>query len=166
MNERKSVREYFGLTYANYYVMHRTLLEAMPAEWQDRFVRLLDEYDDAWEHLSHYHSYPQFKVETGRWASVENLSIRDLDRLGIVSSVQVWLENNPEPKPEEYEDDDDYTAVYELWSDDRDAQFDNLEFIDAEGSYVTHSRFFLPLSDKIDHYRHPRKYSPYGKTDE
>lgn len=159
MNEHKSVHEYFGLTYANYHVMPRTLLEAMPVEWQDKFVRLLDEFDDAWEHIDRY---PQFKVETGRWANVEDLSIRDLDRHGISSSLELWLENNVEPMPEEYDDDDDYTAVYELWNNERNAQFDNLEFIDSDGRRVT--RVFIPNPDVIDHYRHPRKYTPFGDS--
>lgn len=161
MNEHKEVHGYFGLTYANYLVMHRALLEAMPAEWQDKFVRLLDEFDDAWEHINHY---PQFKVETGRWANVEDLSIRDLDRHGVSTSLEIWLENNTEPMPEEYDDDDDYTAVYELWNNERNAQFDNLEYIDTAGEHVT--RVFIPMPDVIDHYRHPRKYTPFGDSNE
>ena len=37
----------FGLTYASYFVRQRSALEAMPLEWQRRFVALMDELDAA-----------------------------------------------------------------------------------------------------------------------
>lgn len=40
------VHDYFGLSYANYYVVPRSLLQSMPAEWQHRFVDCLDEMED------------------------------------------------------------------------------------------------------------------------
>lgn len=165
MIEHKSVHEYFGLTHANYLVMHRTLLEAMPVEWQENFVRLLDEYDTAWDHID---PGPTYRVQTGRWVYVEDLSFRELDRLGIVTSMQLWLERNPEPKPENFENEDDYAAVYEPWSDRRDAQFDIFEYIDDEGNgnVVSNTQIFLPTSDTVDHYRHPRKYTPLGNSAE
>lgn len=33
----------FGLTYANYLAIPRRTLQSMPAEWQQRFVDLMDE---------------------------------------------------------------------------------------------------------------------------
>jgi len=41
--ERLTVHEAFGLTRAAYFVMPRLVMEAMPPEWQDRFVRLIEE---------------------------------------------------------------------------------------------------------------------------
>ncbi len=38
----EDVYSWFGLTGANYLVVPRVLLQAMPPEWQHRFVRLLD----------------------------------------------------------------------------------------------------------------------------
>ena len=38
----------FGLSYANYLVLPRSLLQSMPDEWQDRFVDCLDEYNAYW----------------------------------------------------------------------------------------------------------------------
>lgn len=35
----------FGLTYANYYVVQRSVLQAMPVEWQRRAVELVQELD-------------------------------------------------------------------------------------------------------------------------
>lgn len=39
----------FGLTYASYLVMHRSLLQRMPVEWQRKFVQLCDEYWQVWD---------------------------------------------------------------------------------------------------------------------
>lgn len=43
----RDVHAWFGLTYANYLVIPRTVLQSMPEDWQVEFVRLLDEYDEA-----------------------------------------------------------------------------------------------------------------------
>ncbi len=37
------VHGWFGLTYANYLVLPRTVLQSMPPEWQEKFVKLLEE---------------------------------------------------------------------------------------------------------------------------
>lgn len=39
------VHAWFELTYAQYLTVPRSLLEAMPEEWQERFVRCLEELD-------------------------------------------------------------------------------------------------------------------------
>lgn len=41
------VRHEFGFTYANYFVRQRSVLQAMPIEWQRRFVQLMDELEAA-----------------------------------------------------------------------------------------------------------------------
>lgn len=40
------VHIWFGLTYCAYFVMPRLALQAMPLEWQERFVALMDEADE------------------------------------------------------------------------------------------------------------------------
>lgn len=37
---------WFGLTYSSYYTVPRMALEAMPLDWQTRFVALMDEFED------------------------------------------------------------------------------------------------------------------------
>lgn len=37
------IHHWFGLTYASYLVLPRSVLQAMPPEWQGRLVALLDE---------------------------------------------------------------------------------------------------------------------------
>lgn len=48
----KDIHMYFGLTYAEYLVIPRSVLQSMPEEWQFKFVKLLDELDDTnWRDL-------------------------------------------------------------------------------------------------------------------
>lgn len=44
----EDVHQVFGLTYANYLVWHRTLMQSMPSDWQRRFKNLAEEYNTAW----------------------------------------------------------------------------------------------------------------------
>jgi len=46
---QRDIHGWFGLTYANYLVLPRTVLQSMPIEWQKKFVKLLEEADDACE---------------------------------------------------------------------------------------------------------------------
>ena len=43
------VHDAFGLTYASFFVVPRVILEAMPVEWQEGFVDLIDEMNDTFE---------------------------------------------------------------------------------------------------------------------
>lgn len=40
---QEAIHEYFGLSYANYLVMPRGVLQSMPDEWQEKFVELLNQ---------------------------------------------------------------------------------------------------------------------------
>lgn len=51
IEERDSVHGYFGLTYANFAVYPRALLQSMPDDWQDKFVEVMREYHDHWRDL-------------------------------------------------------------------------------------------------------------------
>lgn len=51
------IHEWFGLSYSNYLVLPRTLLQSMPTEWQERFVACLDEIEAAFMHVEHAHAY-------------------------------------------------------------------------------------------------------------
>lgn len=44
----EAIHCWFGLTYSNYLVIPRVLLQSMPDEWQEKFVKLLE---DAHEHF-------------------------------------------------------------------------------------------------------------------
>ena len=43
MPKQESIHGYFGLSYANYLVLPRTVLQSMPDEWQEQFVVLLEQ---------------------------------------------------------------------------------------------------------------------------
>jgi hypothetical protein len=45
--EQDHIHAWFELTYAQYLTIPRSVLQSMPAEWQERFVRCLEELDEA-----------------------------------------------------------------------------------------------------------------------
>lgn len=47
VDETEPVHAWFGLTYSNYLVLPRALLQSMPVDWQTRLVRCLRELDAA-----------------------------------------------------------------------------------------------------------------------
>src|SRR4051794_4608793 len=52
------IHTWFGLTYANYLVVPRSVLQSMPEEWQHRFTALLAEMEDNFSHLD----WPAYEV--------------------------------------------------------------------------------------------------------
>lgn len=41
--DKEKIHDYFGLSYANYLVLPRSVLQSMPDEWQEQFVGLLNQ---------------------------------------------------------------------------------------------------------------------------
>ena len=41
------INKAFNLTYASWLILPRTLLMDMPTQWQEKFVKLLDEYNES-----------------------------------------------------------------------------------------------------------------------
>ena len=57
------IHEFFGLSYANYLVVNRSVLQSMPEEWQASFVALAEEMEAAM--LKHgIDSAPAFTIRT------------------------------------------------------------------------------------------------------
>lgn len=56
--EVEAIHGWFELTYANYLVLPRSVLQSMPDEWQARFVGLLREMETAFGHLD----WPSYSV--------------------------------------------------------------------------------------------------------
>ena len=46
-----SIHRYFGLSYASWLVMPRTLLQSMPRSWSEPFADMLGDFDDHWSGL-------------------------------------------------------------------------------------------------------------------
>jgi hypothetical protein len=65
----EAIHGWFELTYSNYLVIPRAVLQSMPDRWQEEFVALLDEAREAFGHLDHPASYGVFARdgETGRF---------------------------------------------------------------------------------------------------
>lgn len=51
VSDHEAIHEWFSLSYANYLVVPRSVLQSMPDEWQARFVECLEEMDKAFGHL-------------------------------------------------------------------------------------------------------------------
>ncbi len=51
MEEHEPVHAWFELTYAQYLTVPRSILEAMPTEWQRRFVACLEEMGETFDWL-------------------------------------------------------------------------------------------------------------------
>lgn len=93
MNHDGSIHSFFGLTYSNYLVLHRTLMQSMPEEWQAKFVKLIEEMESAYSHLV----FPDFEVKAGEWKYVGDLRGDELKAAGVGVAY-----------PDEYDDEYSY----------------------------------------------------------
>ncbi|MFE1784091.1 hypothetical protein ACFW9F_16270 [Streptomyces sp. NPDC059506] len=75
-----AIHTYFGLSYANYLVRPRTLLQSMPDQWQTRFVALLNELDTAFQHLPQAEAYD---VTPGKWCAVRDMTEDEMHSVNI-----------------------------------------------------------------------------------
>ncbi len=82
--DEEHIHNWFGLTYSSYLVLPRLMLESMPAEWQKKFVELLDEMEETLEVDENYSSEysVQYKVD-GKFASDPYRDYRRGERLKI-----------------------------------------------------------------------------------
>lgn len=142
---RPGVHEFFGLTYANYHVLHRTLLQSMPKEWQYKFVELMEELN---QEFSHIKTAPYYEVQAATEGHVSDYSTEDLEaRFGITPSL---------PEPDMDEDPDGY----DNWSYE-------VEWLDRDGKPIHGSgRFLVPMEDPVPHYDRGRTYiEPLSATE-
>jgi len=78
--DNDAVHTWFELTYSNYLVLPRTLMQSMPAEWQRRMVACLEELDEAFEHVE---QAPGYNVVACRWESPDVVPDDVLRQLGF-----------------------------------------------------------------------------------
>ncbi|MEV6234930.1 hypothetical protein AB0L88_44395 [Saccharopolyspora shandongensis] len=85
-SERTSgpVHTRFSLSYANYLVLHRTLMQSMPVEWQRRMVRCLEELDAAFGHVERPGS---FDVTAGEERYLDELTPDEAAQVGYTIEV-------------------------------------------------------------------------------
>ena len=89
-DDGEDVHTYFGLSYANYLVLPRTLLQSMSEAWQHQFVGLVNELHDAFEHVK---QAPTYQVLAGRTIQLDEMTESELHAAGI--SVEGDDEDGP-----------------------------------------------------------------------
>lgn len=144
------VHEYFELTYAQFIVLPRTVLQSMPTWWQQEFVRLMRKYDEAREGLPQEMQDVEHRVQAGQWCRPFDLDDAVLTRLG-------WSYGD--------EDESD-TSQAEGPDQDQDEDTSRLTISDPEGQ--EHSAFdycvFVPYAqDPIPHYQRGRTRLPLAR---
>jgi hypothetical protein len=89
----EDVHTYFGLSYANYLVLPRTHLQSMPEGWQTRFVALLNQFHDAFEHVAQASTY---QVTAGKTLPLDEMTESQLHAAGI--DMEGDSEDGPGPE--------------------------------------------------------------------
>jgi hypothetical protein len=74
------VHTFFELSYANYLVLPRTLLQSMPEEWQERFVGMVQEMEAVFAHVP---QAPAYLVTAAEEREVGALTKQERRQLGI-----------------------------------------------------------------------------------
>jgi hypothetical protein len=124
--EHDAVHKHFGLSYANYLVIPRALLQSMPQEWQSQFVALLKTLEDAFAHVPQADVYD---VTAGK----ENL-LRDMTESELYAAcVEVAGDDDMGHGP---------NTVYRRLSDGEELDGD--------------SYGFMPGKDPVPHYNRGR----------
>ena len=90
--EVDAIHTHFSLSYANYLVLPRTLLQSMPDAWQTRFVRMLDQLESAFQHVEMPEAY---KVDAATEHIVGEMSETQLKMARITAD---WFEGETPPK--------------------------------------------------------------------
>lgn len=66
-----AIHDWFGLTYASYLVMPRSVLQSMPQDWQERFVVMLQKVAERYTYPQQGYRYNVLlrSEETGRYSN-------------------------------------------------------------------------------------------------
>ena len=134
---------HFGLSYANYLVLPRTLMQSMPTGWQERIVACLDEMHDAFRHIPQAEAY---EVVPGTAHLVNELSNGDLRAAGY--SVDWYGGEEP---PDDLDPDDLNAWQHKHETDPVYADRDFNE-VDPE------TRVVVPAADPVPHYNRGRTF--------
>ncbi|MGC4033661.1 MAG: hypothetical protein QM754_18405 [Tepidisphaeraceae bacterium] len=78
------IHTYFSLSYSNYLVVNRSILQSMPMDWQETFVGLINQMQDAAGGVEVAQAY---EVTAGNDRYVNELSADELKSVGI---EEVW----------------------------------------------------------------------------
>lgn len=134
------IHGWFELSYSNYQVLHRTLMQSMPTEWQERMVACLEELAAAFQHIEQ----PEcFKVEAATEHIVNEMGEEQLKQAGIYTD---WYRGATPPGGLSL-------AEIEQWQDEHEDPEGPAYSRDGE-ELDGHERVLLPAVDQIPHYRH------------
>lgn len=138
------IHGWFSLSYSNYQVLHRTCLQSMPIEFQERMVACLEELREAYRHIEQ----PQtFKVEAAEEHTVSEMNAAQLKQAGITED---WYDGETPPDGLSAEDLAEWQNRHEQLSPD---------YYDADGNELDeHGRVLLPVADPVPHYSRGRTY--------
>ncbi|MEU3851763.1 hypothetical protein [Streptomyces sp. NPDC029554] len=138
------IHGWFSLSYSNYLVLHRTLLQSMPIEWQERMVACLEELREAYRHIEQPEG---FKVEAATALQVSDLDDAQLKQLGIAED---WYRGETPPEGLDAEALREWEAEHE--SPEGPTYSRNGEEIDGD------EHVLLPAIDPVPHYNRGRTY--------
>lgn len=122
---------FFGLTYSNYLVLHRSLMQSMPVEWQERAIAVFEELRAAFDHVKQADVY---KVTPASECTYSDLSKTDMALLGVTQ---------PDEPAGDYDD---------TWRD---------RYYDRDGNeHHASDRVLAPLpgGDPVPHYNRGRTF--------
>jgi hypothetical protein len=139
------IHEHFGLSYCNYLVLHRTLMQSMPIEWQERMVACLEELDAAFQHVEQPDRY---KVEAATEHIVWEMTEAELAEAGIEAD---WYGGETPPEGLTADEFAEWRAQHEQ---DRPEYY---RIGDGE-ELDPHSRVLLAVPDPVPHYNRGRTY--------
>lgn len=129
----------FSLSYANYLVVPRTLLQSMPVDWQRPFVALMRQLNEAFEHIERAESY---HVEAGEEREIGELTATEMQSLGVTP---------PDPFDENDADDEESDTTWEQWRQDA-------RWLYRGEEYESWERIVYPKRDPVPHYNRGRTY--------
>lgn len=139
------VHLWFSLSYCNYLVLPRTLMQSMPIEWQERMTACLDEMYDAFQHVPQAEAY---KVEAATEHEVSDLTDAQRKQLGITAD---WYRGEIPP------DGLGEQALAEWQNEHEDPE--GPVYHDAVGTELDpHQLVVVPTSDPVPHYNRGRTY--------
>ncbi|MFC9497704.1 hypothetical protein [Streptomyces sp. NPDC056982] len=141
--EIDAIHRHFGLSYANYLVLPRTLLQSMPDEWQAQFVALLDAMHDAFAHVPQADAY---EVTAGTEHIVNEMTADELAQAGIEAD---WYAG--ETPPEGLSDQE-----FAEWRAQHEQDAPMYHRVGDGQELDPHRLVLIPAPDSVPHYNRGR----------
>lgn len=148
------IHDWFGLSYTNYQVLHRTLMQSMPIEWQKRMVVCLEELRDAYSHIE---QPGYFEVQAATEHIVNEMTPGELAQAGIEAD---WYAGEIPPEGLSAGEFDEWRARHET---DEPVYYRGGEELDPGQRVLIPARDAVPHYDRGRTYIEPRPATPDGE---